>query len=214
MELTGKTAIVTGASRGIGAAIARKLAAQGAHVAVNYGRSAQDAEAVVKDIESAGGKAFTVQADMSDANGARDLCAAADKHFEGKLDILVNNAGYFALGELGESSDTDFEQTINLNVRAVFLAAREALGRMQSGGRIINIGSIFGERMPLPGVGLYTMSKFAVAGFTRAWARDLGPKGITVYPARPHRYRAESRRWRIRTGDHAHDCRWALRQHR
>lgn len=185
MELEGKTAIVTGASRGIGAAIARRLAAEGAHVAVNYGRSAEAAEAVVQAIQSEGGKAFTVQADMSRADGARDLFAATDQTFGGKLDILVNNAGYFALGELAESTDEDFENTVNLNVRAVFLAAREAISRMSSGGRIINIGSIFGERMPLPGVGLYTMSKFAVAGFTRAWSRDLGPRSITVNCIQP-----------------------------
>ncbi len=185
MELQGKTAIVTGASRGIGAATARRLAADGAHVAVNYGSSAADAEAVVAAIESAGGKAFSVQADMSSSEGVRDLFAVTDQQFAGKLDILVNNAGYFALGELGDSSDEDFDKTVNLNVRAVFLASREGLSRMQSGGRIINIGSIFGERMPLPGVGLYTMSKFAVAGFTRAWARDLGPKGITVNCIQP-----------------------------
>lgn len=185
MELQGKTAIVTGASRGIGAAIAKRLAADGAYVAVNYGSSAADAEAVVAAIESAGGKAFSVQADMSSSEGVRDLFAATDKQFTDKLDILVNNAGYFALGELDDSSDEDFDKTVNLNVRAVFLAAREGLNRMQSGGRIINIGSIFGERMPLPGVGLYTMSKFAVAGFTRAWARDLGPRGITVNCIQP-----------------------------
>jgi len=185
MELEGKTAIVTGASRGIGAAIAKRLAAEGAQVAINYGRSAEAAEAVVKEIESGGGRAFAVQADMSSVTGVKDLFAETDRNFGGRLDILVNNAGYFAFGELGDSNDEDFENTINLNVRGVFLAAREAVSRMQEGGRIINIGSIFGERMPLPGVGLYTMSKFAVAGFSRAWARDLGPKGITVNCIQP-----------------------------
>lgn len=185
MELEGKTAIVTGASRGIGAAIARRLAAEGAHVAVNYSHSPDAAEAVVKDIHSKGGQAFAVQADMSSRDGARELCAATDDTFDKRLDILVSNAGYFAVGELADCTDEDFENTVNLNVRGVFLGAREAVTRMHSGGRIINIGSIFGERMPLPGVGLYTMSKFAVAGFTRAWARDLGSKGITVNCIQP-----------------------------
>lgn len=184
MELEGKTAIVTGASRGIGAAIARRLAAEGAYVAVNYSHSPDAAYAVVKDINSNGGEAFAIEADMSSPDGAYDLCTAADELFE-RLDILVNNAGYFAVGELGDCSDEEFDNTVNLNVRGVFMATREAVTRMQSGGRIINIGSIFGERMPLPGVGLYTMSKFAVAGFTRAWARDLGERGITVNCIQP-----------------------------
>ena len=185
MELEGKTALVTGASRSIGADIARRLAADGAHVAVNYGSSADAANAVVEDIQSQGGKAFAVQADMSDADSVRALFETTDKQFGGKLDILVNNAGYLATGELADCTDEDFEKTINLNVRGVFIAAREAVGRMGSGGRIINIGSIFGERIAFPGVGLYTMSKFAVAGFTRAWARDLGEKGITVNCIQP-----------------------------
>lgn len=185
MELEGKTAIVTGASRGIGAAIARRLAADGAHVAVNYSHSADAANSLVETIQSQGGKAFAVKADLSSAEGAKELFDVTDQAFVGKLDILVNNAGYLATGELADCSDEDFEKTVNLNIRGVFLAAREAVTRMQSGGRIINIGSIFGERMPLPGVGLYTMSKFAVAGFTRAWARDLGEKGITVNCIQP-----------------------------
>lgn len=185
MELKGKTAIVTGASRGIGAAIAKRLAAEGAHVAVNYGGSADAAKAVVNDIQKAGGKSFAIQADVSSSEGVKKLFAEADKQFDGKLDILINNAGYLAIGELADSTDEDFEHTINLNIRGVFLAAREAAARMKEGGRIINIGSIFGERMSFTGVGLYTMSKFAVAGFTRAWARDLGPRGITVNCIQP-----------------------------
>lgn len=185
MELQDKTAIVTGAGRGIGAAIARRLAAEGAHVAVNYNRSAGDAEALVNTIHGEGGQAFAVQADLARSDGARQLFQATDKQFVGSLDILVNNAGYFPQGTLPDSTDEDFEKVVDLNVRAVFLAAREAVTRMQAGGRIINIGSIFGERMPLPGVGLYTMSKFAVAGFTRAWARDLGPANITVNCIQP-----------------------------
>ncbi|MEO0378082.1 MAG: 3-oxoacyl-ACP reductase family protein [Cyanobacteria bacterium P01_A01_bin.17] len=183
--LNGKKAIVTGASRGIGAAIAKQLAAEGAHVIINYGRSVESAQQVLEEIQSQGGQATLVQADMSAAAGVKTLFEQADQVFAGPLDILVNNAGFFPLGSLEESTDEDFEKIVNLNIRGVFLAAREAAQRMGEGGRIINIGSIFGERMPLPGIGLYTMSKFAVAGFTRAWARDLGAKKITVNAIQP-----------------------------
>jgi len=185
MKLNGKYVIVTGSSRGIGAAIARRLSADGAHVLVNYARSADAAEEIVGNIERDGGKAFAVAADMSTPEGVDTLFSSADERFEGRLDVLVNNAGFFPLGDLTESSDADFESVVALNIRGVFLAARRAVERMQLGGRIINIGSIFGERMPLAGIGLYTMSKFAVAGFTRAWARDLGERGITVNCVQP-----------------------------
>ncbi|MEO1520623.1 MAG: 3-oxoacyl-ACP reductase family protein [Cyanobacteria bacterium J06633_2] len=183
--LHGKTAIVTGSSKGIGAAIAQHLAADGAHVIINYGRSADSARQIQEDIQAQGGQATLVQADMSSVEGVKALFTEADRVFDGQLDILVNNAGCFPLGTLEESTLEDFEDVINLNIRGVFLAAREAIKRMGEGGRIINTGSIFGERMPLPGIGLYTMSKFAIAGFTRAWARDLGPRKITVNTVQP-----------------------------
>ena len=183
--LEGKTAIVTGASRGIGAAIAKKLAAEGAHVLINYGRSADLAQQVVEEIRAKGGRATMAQADMGTIAGVKALFEQADRVFAGRLDILVNNAGFFPLGTLEESTIEDFEKIVNLNIRGVFLAAREAVKRMEEGGRIVNIGSIFGERMPLPGIGLYTMSKFAVAGFTRAWARDLGSRKIAVNTIQP-----------------------------
>ena len=183
--LHGKTAIVTGSSKGIGAAIAKQLAAEGAHVIINYGRSAAAAQDVLEDIQTQGGQATIVQADMSTVEGVETLFAEADRVFGGHLDILVNNAGFFPLGTLDDSTTEDFEKIVNLNIRGVFLAAREAIKRMGEGGRIINIGSIFGERMPLPGIGLYTMSKFAIAGFTRAWSRDLGPRKITVNTVQP-----------------------------
>ena len=183
--LQGKTAIVTGSSRGIGAAIAKQLAAEGAHVIINYARSAELAQHVVEEIQSQGGQATMVQADMGSIAGVEALFKQTDQIFAGQLDILVNNAGFFPLSTLDESTNEDFEKIVDLNIRGVFLAAREAVKRMGEGGRIINIGSIFGERMPLPGIGLYTMSKFAVAGFTRAWARDLGPKKITVNTVQP-----------------------------
>ncbi|MEM6253894.1 MAG: 3-oxoacyl-ACP reductase family protein [Cyanobacteria bacterium P01_D01_bin.156] len=183
--LQGKAAIVTGSSKGIGAAIAKQLAAEGAHVIINYGRSAAAAQDVLEDIQAQGGQATIVQADMSTVEGVETLFAEADRVFGGRLDILVNNAGFFPLSTLDESTTEDFEKIVNLNIRGVFLAAREAVKRMGEGSRIINIGSIFGERMPLPGIGLYTMSKFAIAGFTRAWSRDLGPRKITVNTVQP-----------------------------
>ena len=183
--LEGRTAIVTGASRGIGAEIAKQLAAEGAHVLINYGHSENLAKQVVEEIQQQGGQAMLAQANMSTAEGVKSLFEQADRVFDGHVDILVNNAGYFPLGTLEESTIEDFEKIVNLNIRGVFLAARAAIKRMGEGGRIINIGSIFGERMPLPGIGLYTMSKFAVAGFTRAWARDLGPRKITVNTIQP-----------------------------
>ncbi|MGD1856631.1 MAG: SDR family NAD(P)-dependent oxidoreductase [Leptolyngbyaceae cyanobacterium] len=113
------------------------------------------------------------------------LFSEAERVVGGRLDILVNNAGFSPLVTLDDSTTGDFEKIINLNIRRVFLTAREAIKCMGEGGRIINIGSIFGERMPLPGIGLYTMSKFAIAGFTRAWSRDLGSRKITVNTVQP-----------------------------
>jgi 3-oxoacyl-[acyl-carrier protein] reductase len=183
-DLNGKVAIVTGGSRGIGAAIAKRLAAESATVAVNYSRSDGPAKAVVEQITGDGGSARAIQADMSDPAQIKRLVNDTIERF-GRLDILVNNAGMFAMTPLGQCSDEDFNDMFNLNVRAVFLAARAAAGRMEDGGRIINIGSINGDRMPFPGGGLYGASKAAVAGFTRGWARDLGPRGITVNCVQP-----------------------------
>lgn len=183
-DLSGKVALVTGGARGIGAEISKALAASGARVAVNYSRSRAPAEQVVEYIERDGGQAKTIQADLSDPAAARRLVVETIEHF-GQLDILVNNAGTFGMTPLHECSDADYNQMFDLNVRAVFLAAREAAKRMEDNGRIINIGSIMGDRMPSPGGGLYGASKAAVAGFTRGWARDLGPRGITVNCVQP-----------------------------
>jgi 3-oxoacyl-[acyl-carrier protein] reductase len=185
MRLRGKKAVVTGASRGIGAAIAIRLGAEGAFVAVNYASSPDAAEKVVAAVKAGGGNAAAVKADVASREGVAALFQQTDSLFSGGLDVLVNNAGFFPLGSLDESTDADFDKVVNLNIRGVFCTAQEAARRMRPGGRIVNIGSIFGERMPLPGIGLYTMSKFAVAGFTRAWARDLGPRGITVNCVQP-----------------------------
>ncbi len=183
-NLQGKVAIITGASRGIGAAIGKRLAADGAHVIINYSHSEGRANEVVQSISAKGGEAKSVQANMRDPEQIKRLFDETLETF-GRLDILVNNAGMFALKSLEESTAEDFYETFELNVRAVFLAAREAAKRMGEGGRIINIGSINGDRMPFPGGALYGASKAAVAGLTRGWARDLGPRGITVNCVQP-----------------------------
>ncbi|HEY0523400.1 MAG TPA: 3-oxoacyl-ACP reductase family protein [Stellaceae bacterium] len=184
-RLTGKVALVTGGSRGIGAAIAERLAADGADVAISYSSSSESAERVVAGIRrSAGVRAEAFHADAADPAAVKALVPAVVEQF-GRLDILVNNAGIWQQNILTEATEEEFDRIVGVNVRAVFLAAREAARVMQPGGRIINIGSVLGERVPFPGVGLYSMSKFAVAGLTRAWARDLGPRGITVNCIQP-----------------------------
>lgn len=183
-KLKGKTALVTGGSRGIGAAISERLAQEGADVAITYAKSTDAAEKVLTRARIHGVKAEALQADAADGAAVKRVVGEVVRQF-GRLDILVNNAGVFFLGSLLDSTDKQFEQMVNTNVRAVFLASREAANVMRVGGRIINIGSNLGERVPFPEAGLYAMSKSAVAGFTRAWARDLGPKGITVNCVQP-----------------------------
>lgn len=183
-QLEGKVALVTGGSRGIGAAIARGLAEAGAKVALTYRTADAAAAEVVREIESKGGKAKTYRADSADAEDANNIVAQVMQDF-GQLDILVNNVGISPTKPLHEVTDEDFDEVVHTNVRGVFFTSREAAKVMGESGRIINIGSVWGERMPLPGVSLYTMSKFAVAGLTRAWARDLGAKGITVNNVQP-----------------------------
>ena len=182
--LEGKVALVTGGSRGIGAAIARRLAEEGASVAVTYASSAEAAEAVAAELRDRGVEALAIKAD---ATKAEEISALVPQVVErlGRLDILVNNAGIFAGGPLGETEEADFDATVEVNIKAVFLAAREAARVLPEGGRIINIGSVFGQRAPVPGLGLYSMSKFAVAGLTKAWARDLAARKITVNAIQP-----------------------------
>ncbi|MEC4807203.1 MAG: 3-oxoacyl-ACP reductase family protein [Jaaginema sp. PMC 1079.18] len=177
--LSNQVALVTGGSRGIGAAICQKLAAHGAKVAVNYASSADAAHQLVKQIEADGGSAIALQADMSDPAQVINLFDETEKSL-GKVSILVNNAGMAVPGSLAEITDEDFDKQINLNVRGVFAASREAARRMASGGRIINIGSALGEAVPMPGLSIYCATKFTIAGLTRGWARDLGPQNITV----------------------------------
>lgn len=182
--LEGKVALVTGGSRGIGAAIAKRLAREGAAVAITYVSSPEKAGGVVKEIGAAGGKALAIHADSADAaavaSAVRETAATL-----GRLDILVNNAGIGVFGPPEEISLEDFDRIVAINVRAVFAAAQEAARHMGQGGRIITIGSTNAERMPFAGGAVYAMTKAAVAGLTRGLARDLGPRGITVNAVQP-----------------------------
>ncbi|WP_371366915.1 3-oxoacyl-ACP reductase family protein [Pseudomonas sp. QL9] len=184
VSLAGKVAFVQGGSRGIGAAIVQRLARDGAAVAFTYASSAQKAEELASSIEAAGGRALAIKADSADA---AQLSAAVDRaaaHF-GRLDILVNNAGVLAVAPLEDFSLEDFDRTVAVNVRSVFVATQAAARHLGEGGRVITIGSTNAERMPFAGGGVYAMSKAAVTGLTRGFARDLGPRGITVNTVQP-----------------------------
>jgi 3-oxoacyl-[acyl-carrier protein] reductase len=189
--LAGKLALVTGASGGIGSAVARRLARDGASVVVHYNASPQGAQAVVREIGAAGGEAEAIGADLSCYAGPPALIAQLDRafggRFAGRLDVLVNNAGILDFGSLADVTDESFDRLFNVNVRACFQLSREAARRMTSAGwgRIINMGSVFGEATPAPGLSMYCGTKFAVRGLTRAWSRDLGPAGVTVNAIQP-----------------------------
>ncbi len=179
-KLEGKIALVTGGSRGIGAAIAKRLAADGASVALTYGGSKDKAYAVANDIEKAGGKAFVVHGDASKPETMQAVADSVIGHY-GKIDILVNNAGVFEGGGAVQEASLDaLERTIDINVKSVFTLTQAVTKQMKEGGRVINLSSVLGERGVFPGASIYTMSKFAVTGLTRAWAHDLALKGITV----------------------------------
>lgn len=171
--------MVTGASRGIGAEIVRRLAADGAAVAFTYGTSGADAEKVVADVEANGGTAVAIQADSGDPE---QVARAIDETVAklGGLDILVNNAGVAYMGDVESFTMEQFDRLVAINVKGVFAAIQRALPHLGTNGRIINIGSINADRVPGPGLSIYAMSKAAVAGLTRGLARDLGPRGITV----------------------------------
>ncbi|RYG71669.1 3-oxoacyl-ACP reductase FabG [bacterium] len=182
--LAGKVALVTGGSRGIGAAIAKRLAADGAAVALTYVSSPAKAEELVKEIEANGGRALAVQADSADAASIQAAVQSTVDSFGG-LDILVNNAGVAVLGPIDEFSLEDFDRTVAVNVRAVFVGIQAALKHMKEGGRIITIGSTNADRMPFSGGGVYAMSKSAIVGLTKGLSRDLGPRGITINNVQP-----------------------------
>jgi 3-oxoacyl-[acyl-carrier protein] reductase len=182
--LTGKVALVTGGSRGIGAAIAARLARDGAAVAITYANARQKAAEVVAAIEAAGGQALAVRADSADVAAVKRAVAETVRRL-GHLDILVNNAGIIIVAPLDAFSLDDFDRMVAVNVRGVFVAIQEASRHMGAGGRIITIGSVNAERVPFQGGGVYAMTKAAVAGLTRGLARDLGPRGITVNNVQP-----------------------------
>ncbi|HET7211258.1 MAG TPA: 3-oxoacyl-ACP reductase family protein [Methyloceanibacter sp.] len=185
-KLSGKVALVTGGSRGIGAAIARSLADEGADVAISYAASAGKAESVVKDLKQRGVRAVALKADQAKAEEVEALVKAVVEQF-GRLDILVNNAGVFVTGQVHDSSNdvAEFGRQFAVNVGGVAAAVRAAAPLMGDGGRIISIGSTLGEASPFPGIGDYSATKAAVIGYTRGWARDLGPRGITVNTVQP-----------------------------
>lgn len=183
-NLTGKVALVTGGSRGIGAAIAKRLAAEGAAVAITYAASPGKADEVVKAIEAEGGRALALLADSADAGAVQNAIRQTAQTL-GRLDVLVNNAGIAVMGPLEEFSLDEFDRMVAVNVRAVFAAAQEAARQMGEGGRIITIGSVNADRIPVAGGSVYAMTKAAVAGLTRGLARDLGPRGITVNNVQP-----------------------------
>jgi 3-oxoacyl-[acyl-carrier protein] reductase len=183
-KLEGKVALITGGSRGIGAAIAKRLAADGAKVAVTYAKGADAAASVVKEIERDGGKAIAIQADATDAEAGETAVEKTVGTF-GRLDVLVNNAGTAIPKTFEETTLEEMDRLLNINVRAVFIATQAALKHMKRGGRIIMIGSAVGERVLTPGLVPYAATKGAVKIFTQALSRELGSRGITVNNVQP-----------------------------
>jgi 3-oxoacyl-[acyl-carrier protein] reductase len=183
-KLSKKVALVTGGSRGIGAAIAKRLAADGASVAITYTKGADAAAAVVKEIEKSGGKAIAIQADAVDAKA---VMAAVEKTVAtlGRLDVLVNNAGTAIPKKFEEATLEEMDLMLDLNVRGVFVATQAALKHMNKGGRIIMIGSCVGERDMTPGLAAYSATKGAVKMFTQGLSREVGDRAITVNNVQP-----------------------------
>ena len=182
--LEGKVALITGGSRGIGAAIAKRLATDGANVTITYTKGADAAESVVKEIERAGRKAIAIQADAADADAVK---AAVEKTVTtfGRLDILVNNAGTAVPKRFEETTLEELDRLMDINVRGVFVATQAALKHMKSGGRIISIGSAVGERALTPGLVPYSATKGAVKMFTQGLSREVASRGITVNNVQP-----------------------------
>ena len=183
-NLEGKVALITGGSRGIGAAIAKRLAADGANVAITYTKGADAATSIVKEIERAGRKAIAIQADAADADAVK---AAVEKTVTTfcRLDILVNNAGTAVPKRFEETTLEELDRLMDINVRGVFVATQAALKHMKSGGRIISIGSAVGERALTPGLVPYSATKGAVKMFTQGLSREVASRGITVNNVQP-----------------------------
>lgn len=183
-ELQGKVALVTGGSRGIGAAIARQLAGAGADIALTYVRSMDKATAVVAEIEALGRRGLAIKADNLDAAAVEAAVALTHARL-GRLDILVNSAGIWHAGAINTVTLEQLDETMAVNFRAPFVASKAAAAVMHEGGRIISIGSNLAERVPGEGISLYSASKAALVGLTKGLARDLGPRGITVNVVHP-----------------------------
>lgn len=183
-RLNGKVALVTGGSRGIGAAIAKRLASDGAAVAITYASSADAAQQVVNEIHQHGGKAIAIKADSASVSDIKNSVSTTVAELGG-LDILVNNAGTLGIGSVEDFAEAEFDRILAINVKSVFIATQEALKHIKTGGRIINIGSINADIVPFPGMAIYSLSKGAIATFTRGLARDLGPRGITANNIQP-----------------------------
>jgi 3-oxoacyl-[acyl-carrier protein] reductase len=184
LPLTGKIALVTGGSRSIGAAIALRLAADGAVVAITYNGSPDRAADIVTAIESSGGKALAIQADAGDPAAVRAAVRQVVAEL-GAIDILVNNAGIAINAGIEDYDFADYERMLAVNVTGVFVATQEAARAMTAGGRIIHIGSSMARYAAFPTASVYTLTKGAVSGFNRSLARDLGPRGITVNTVLP-----------------------------
>jgi 3-oxoacyl-[acyl-carrier protein] reductase len=183
-RLEGHVVLVTGGSRGIGAAVASRLAEEGADVALTYENSAERAAGVVEQIKAVGRRAVAVQADSAVPDS---LTAAVEETVGtfGRLDVLVNNAGVFLVGPLEDMRADEIDRTLAVNVRAPLVASQAAARHMGQGSRIISIGSNMAERTVFPGMTLYAMSKTALVGMTKGLARELGPRGITVNLVHP-----------------------------
>ncbi len=184
MLLANKRALVTGASRGIGAAIAKTLAAEGADVAITYEKSSELASQVVAEIQALGRRAIAIKANSADVADVQTSVKQAAE-FLGGLDVLVNNAGIFLYGPVKDVALKDIDAVLSVNVRAPVIASQAAIPYLGQGGRIINIGSWFGEQVQWPGLAVYAMSKSALISFTKGLARELGPQGITVNLVKP-----------------------------
>jgi len=183
-RLENKRALVTGGSRGIGAAIVNRLAREGAHVALTYVSRPDQADETVKAAQGFGVKALAIRADSADADA---VVAAVERTVSelGGIDILVNSAGIAIIAPIDDYRLEDLDRTLAVNVRAVFVATQAAVKHMQEGGRIINVGSCDAERVPFVGGGVYAMSKAALVGLVKGLARDLGPRGITINNVHP-----------------------------
>jgi 3-oxoacyl-[acyl-carrier protein] reductase len=184
LPLQQKRALITGGSRGIGAAIVKRLAREGAHVALTYVSKPDQANETVQAAQVFGVQALAIQADSADAKAVTAAVERTVAEFGG-LDILVNNAGIGVMASLDDYRLEDFDRTVAVNVRAVFVATQAAVKHMQAGGRIITIGSCNAERMPFAGGAVYAMSKAALVGLVKGLARDLGPRGITINNVQP-----------------------------